>query len=328
MRIYTGSYTRMGGPGVGVCNWEDGKLSLLSAARDLNDMIWVSLSADSKHVYASGSDPETGVGAVASYRVDGDRLVLESIHSTEGNANCHLELSRDGRFLYAANYLSGSVTVMPIVDGVVGEKIQIVAHEGKGPHPTRQEAAHTHQSTFRPGADELFVCDLGIDKVVVYAQDPQTGLLERKQDIDMPAGMGPRHLIFANENLFYITGELDNIVRRVDLIDGKWTITGEISTLPEGFEDKTTSAAIRLAEGALWVSNRGHDSVCKIELDEQGNLLSNSWIMTGGKAPRDFMHIPGAILTANQDGGGLIATNGAVLPMDGVVCICPDWKSI
>ena len=264
MRIYTGSYTRMGGPGVGVCSWEDGKLSLLSTARNLNDMIWVTLSADSKHLYASGSDPETGVGAVADYHVEGDRLVLDGIHTTAGNANCHLELSRDGRFLYAANYLSGSVTVLPLVDGVVGDYIQIVAHEGKGPHPTRQEAPHTHQCTFRPEHDELFVCDLGIDKVVVYAQNPETGMLTRKEDIDMPAGMGPRHLIFANPDLFYITGELDNIVRRVALIDGKWTITGEISTIPADFEEKTTSAAIRLAEGALWVSNRGHDSVCRI----------------------------------------------------------------
>ena len=39
------------------------------------------------------------------------------------------------------------------------------------------------------------------------------------------------------------------------------------------------------------------------------------------------MHLPGAILSANQDGGGLIADNGTVLPMDGVVCICPDWKT-
>ena len=27
MRFYTGSYTRMGGPGVGVCSWENGQLT-------------------------------------------------------------------------------------------------------------------------------------------------------------------------------------------------------------------------------------------------------------------------------------------------------------
>ena len=39
MRFYTGSYTHMGGPGVGVCRWTNGRLSLLATYGDIDDPI-------------------------------------------------------------------------------------------------------------------------------------------------------------------------------------------------------------------------------------------------------------------------------------------------
>lgn len=328
MRFYTGTYTRMGGPGVAVCSWEGGKLSQLGAYHDVNDPTYVILSPDSRYLYAVGSYPENGQGAVASYRVEGDSLVLLSIQATGGLAACHQALSADERFLYVANYLSGSVAVFPVENGVLGERVQLVERTGRGPHPTRQEGPHTHQCVFRPGTSELFVNDLGTDRVAVYSQNPETGLLSQKEEIVMPGGMGPRHLAFADAEHFYVTGELDNWVRRVVLHNGQWVIDGEIRTLPEGWEGETTTAAIRLHEGALWVSNRGHDSLCKIELDADGNMLSASWQMTGGQIPRDFMFVPGGILFAHQAGGGVIASNGASVPVDAAVCICPDFTTI
>lgn len=327
MRFYTGSYTRMGGPGVGVCRWENGQLSMVNAYHDLNDTTFVILSHDQRILYAVGSLPETGESAAASYRVAGDSLELLSCRAAAGKAACHQAESADGRFLYVANYLTGSVSVFPVDDGVLGERIQLVEHTGCGPNTARQECAHTHQCTFRPGTNELFVCDLGIDKVMAYDQNTETGLLSLKEEIAMPGGMGPRHLVFADPDHFYVTGELDNVVRYV-VNDKGWKIIGEMSTLPAEWKGENTSAAIRLHEGALWVSNRGHDSLCKIELGKNGEMLSNSWTFTGGKIPRDFMFVPDGILFAHQGGGGVIASTGASIPMDGAVCICPDWTTV
>ena len=327
MRFYTGSYTRMGGPGVGVCRWENGQLSMVNAYHDLNDTTFVILSGDQRTLYAVGSLPETGESAAASYRVNGDSLELLSIRAAAGKAACHQAESADGRFLYVANYLTGSVSVFPVEDGVLGERIQLVEHTGCGPNTARQECAHTHQCVFRPGTNELFVCDLGIDRVMVYDQNTEDGLLSLKKEIAMPGGMGPRHLVFADTDHFYVTGELDNVVRYV-VNDNGWKIVGEISTLPADWQGVNTSAAIRLHEGALWVSNRGHDSFCKIELGENGEMISSSWTFTGGQIPRDFMFVPGGILYAHQGGGGVIASTGATIPMDGAVCICPDWTTV
>ena len=327
MRFYTGSYTRMGGPGVGVCRWDNGELSMIRAYHDLNDTTFVILSGDQRTLYAVGSLPETGESAAASYRVAGDSLELLSCRAAAGKAACHQAESADGRFLYVANYLTGSVSVFPVEDGVLGERIQLVEHTGCGPNAVRQEAAHTHQCVFRPGTNELFVCDLGIDKVMVYDQNTENGLLTLKEEIVMSGGMGPRHLVFADADHFYVTGELDNVVRYV-VNDGGWKIVDEMSTLPADWQGENTSAAIRLHEGALWVSNRGHDSLCRIELDENGKMLSASWTLTGGQIPRDFMFVPGGILFAHQTGGGVIASNGASIEMDGAVCICLDWTTV
>lgn len=101
MRFYTGSYTRMGGPGVGVCRWENGQLSMVNACHDLNDTTFVILSHDQRTLYAVGSLPETGESAAASYRVAGDSLELLSCRAAAGKAACHQAESADGRFLYA-----------------------------------------------------------------------------------------------------------------------------------------------------------------------------------------------------------------------------------
>ena len=72
-----------------------------------------------------------------------------------------------------------------------------------------------------------------------------------------------------------------------------------------------------------------HDSqINKIELGENGEMISSSWTFTGGQIPRDFMFVPGGILYAHQGGGGVIASTGATIPMDGAVCICPDWTTV
>lgn len=323
MRFYTGTYTRMGGPGISVCHFSNREITKVYSHHDLNDPTYVVLSKNAKTLFAVGSDDD-GNGMAASYQAEDDCLSLISKQHTGGRAACHLTLSPDERFLYVANYLSGSVSVFPVIADNLGKCIQIIEHKGSGPHPTRQEAAHTHQCVFRPETNELFVCDLGIDRIVVYEQDPQNGTLVLKEEIAMPPGMGPRHLVFANTDRFYVTGELDNMVRHCVCKNGSWTIAGEISTLPGTYQGESLSAAIRLFEGMLYVSNRGHDSLCRIQLDRMGNMADADWLPTGGQYPRDFELLPDGAIFAHQNGGGIITKTGASLPMDGAVCICID----
>ena len=323
MRFYTGTYTNIGGPGISVCHWDDEKIIKICSVSELNDPIYLILSDDGKTLFAVGCDEEVK-GVAASYHAGDDELCLISSQETGGCDSCHLALSEDERFLYVANYQNGSISVFPVKDGRLDKCIQFLEHKGSGPNKTRQEAAHTHQCVFRPGTHELFVCDLGMDCIVIYDQDPKGGMLCKKDEIVLPPGMGPRHLVFADKGRFYVTGELDNFVRCCIYTEGSWKIVDEISSLPEGYQGESYTAAIRLYEGKLYVSNRGHDSLCTIRLDEQGRMFDAVCTPTGGLYPRDFVVTPRGIIIANQNGGGIITDAGVSLPMAGAVCICID----
>jgi 6-phosphogluconolactonase len=214
-----------------------------------------------------------------------------------------------------------------VKDGVLAPQIQLLKHTGFGLDKARQEGPHVHQCVFRPGKNELFVCDLGIDQVVVYAQDPETGLLSLQEVIKMPGGMGPRHLVFKDPDCFYVTGELDNMVRHVVYRDG-WQIAGQFSTLPGDWAGESFSGAIRFHNNSLWISNRGHDSLCTMELDETGAPSSATWMYTGGKYPRDFALLSDGIVFAHQTQGGIILSTGTSLPLKGTVCVCPESKGV
>ena len=323
MLCYIGSYTRLGGPGLAVVKEENGHLSLLATEVSIKDPIFCMLSADDATLFVTGANPETGDGIAATYSVDGSTLLLTSMVPTYGSDVCHATLSADERFLYVANYATGCITVLPVQEGKLLPNIQHILHEGSGPSLPRQNSAHTHQCLFRPDSNELFVCDLGMDTVFIYEQDPKTGLLSEKSRIHTEPGMGPRHIVFSSSESFYLVGELDCYVAYYRLTDGEWKCLQRIPLLPEDFKEKNTSAAIRLRNGKLYVSNRGHDSVCVIDLDNNGFMTLNTRVSTRGQAPRDFDFTPeGRMLFANQNGGGLVAEDGDALPLNGTVCVC------
>lgn len=323
MLCYIGTYTKLGGPGVAVVREENGRLELLHTDASIKDPIFAMLSRDDSTLYVTGTDPETGDGIAATYTVDGEKIKLTSMVPTHGSDVCHATLSADERFLYVANYATGCITAFPTKDGKLQPDIQHIVHKGSGPSLPRQDAAHTHQCLFRAETNELFVCDLGMDTVFIYEQDPQSGLLSEKAQIATEPGMGPRHIAFAGKDEFYLVGELDCHAAHYRLIDGEWRCQQRIPLLPADFKTKNTSAAIRLREKKLYVSNRGHDSVCVIDLAEDGSMSYNTHLSSHGQAPRDFDFTPeGRLIFANQNGGGVVVDGGDALPIDGAVCVC------
>lgn len=327
MLCYIGSYTRLGGPGIAVVREENGRMELLHTCDSIKDPIFVTLSGDESILFATGADPVSGEGVAASFAIEGAELHLLSMQPAHGSDVCHATLSEDERYLYTANYATGCITAFPVVDGKLLPSIQHIVHEGSGPSLPRQDMAHTHQCLFRPGTKELFVCDLGMDTIFIYEQDPQTGLLTEKQTIVTAPGMGPRHIAFVSADEFYLVGELDCHAAHYRLVNGEWICLQRIALLPEGFTDKNTSAAIRLHEGKLYISNRGHDSICVMNLDGNGTMTVSGHLSTHGQAPRDFHFTPeGRMIFANQNGGGLVVQDGDMLDLAGVVCVCPSHR--
>ena len=228
------------------------------------------------------------------------------ILSTDGEVACHLTVANG--CVYCANYISGSVKKFPD---------KLVTHKGHGPHPTRQTAAHTHFVTLSP-TDQIFVCDLGLDKIFVYDKD-----LNEEYTISTPNGSGARHLAFLGD-MMYCVNELSSTVSVFKKSGERYEYLADYPALPSDFKGENTAAAIRIQDGFLYISNRGHNSIAAMKI-EGDTLGSAAFTPCGGDFPRDMNICGDYMFCANQYSKTVtslkIGKNGKLSPTDFVMDI-------
>jgi 6-phosphogluconolactonase len=106
-------------------------------------------------------------GAVSAFRIDpdGGALTLLNMKPSHGTDPCHLVVDPSGRFVLVANFMSGSVCVLPIgPDGSLGDATDVVQHHGSSVDPVRQSGPHAHAVTLDAAGRFAFVPDLGLDR--------------------------------------------------------------------------------------------------------------------------------------------------------------------
>ncbi len=286
---------------------ETGALSRKEAIKGVDNPSWLLIHPNGKLLYSVEELNPAGRIAVCSL----ENGALEHLFSleTEGADPCHLSLSPDGRFLFAANYSSGSLSVFRLdssgrPEGMTDHK----QHMGKGINPDRQEGPHVHFSQMIDG--RLYVCDLGLDRVVVYELDEKTGKLAGcGDDICFPSGFGPRHLAAhdAHKDFLYVLGELTGDVGVLKRDGNKYKLIQCVSSLPEYLAgekaaEENTAAAIKFNENGrlLFVSNRGADTITSFLVREDGRIEKVDCISSGGNGPRDFAVFGNCIVAANH----------------------------
>ena len=238
-------------------------------------------------------------GAVHAGRLNNSLTKVAGI-GTEGSSPCHLALSADAAWLYAANYMGGSLAVFALNEaGNLVARTDVRRHLGRGVNPDRQESAHVHFSAEIEGL--VYVCDLGMDAIVVYQN--LTGALREVGRIAMPAGSGPRHLAHSEKHpdRLYCVAELGNRVFELKREGGAFAIAQSLSTLPDDFAGFSTAAAIHMTPQGdlLMASNRGHDSIAVFPVQPDGSLCEP--VISGCVAePRDFMICGDHVLAASQ----------------------------
>lgn len=196
----------------------------------------------------------------------------EDLGGTKGKCACHLAV--DGERVYITNYLTGNVVSVP------GNAVQ---QTGSGPNKARQESSHTHFVCVSPENQYILAVNLGNDTIYTYTKD-----LQEVSRAHVESGQGCRHLAFSPDGkLCYCANELGNTVTVFGYADGVLTPKETYSTLPSDFAGQNTVAAIRVHNGFVYVSNRGHDSVAAFEICGD-TLKRRSITKTGGKSPRDF----------------------------------------
>ncbi len=253
-------------------------------------------------------------GTVSAFAVEASTGRLEFLNRqlTHGTDPCHVLVDGQGKYVFVANFASGSVCVLPVrADGSLEAASDFVQHQGASIDPARQKGAHAHAVTLDAANRFAFVPDLGLDRLLVYRFDAQRGMLEAHTVpwIKMKPGAGPRHLVFHPGGAFaYLVNELDStvVVLAYDGRSGTFECRQTVSTLPAGFAGASTCADIQVAPSGAFVyaSNRGHDSIAIYRVDPVvGTLNCVGHQASGGQTPRSFGIDPtGAwLLVANQD---------------------------
>lgn len=271
-----------------------------AVVEDLSNPSFLAFSADHKYLYAC--EELTECGSVSAFRLSDDKRNLEKLNTLTfpGAASCHVTVSPNGKYVLVSNFLSGTIDSCSVyTDGRLNKVVSSHEHIGSSIRTDwNQDHARCHEAVFTPDGKQVLVMDLGADKIVVYNFDEESGAMDEVSQMSTKPGDGPRHAVFNKSgSLLYVTCEISNQMLVCDY-DKRTMLLREIqriSTLPNNFEQWSITAEIQLTkdERFIYISNRGHNSIVKFELDYKTGLPSSpEFFPTEGDEPRMFAFDP------------------------------------
>ncbi|HEV7839418.1 MAG TPA: lactonase family protein [Gemmatimonadaceae bacterium] len=323
--LYVGTYTQDGrADGIYLLRMDrrSGKLQRVGAVDAGANPSFLAIHPNGRVLYAVNELEKyngKASGAVSAFAIASDTgsLTRRNEQPSEGGAPCYVSVDRSGRVVLVANYVGGSVALLPVqADGALAPATQVVQHKGSGPNAERQSEPHAHFIVADPSNRFVLAADLGADRVFVYRLDLDRKSLQHVEggDAIMRSGAGPRHIAFhPTLPLVFVANELDSTVAalRFDAERGALTPLGTYSTLPAGWTGTNYPADIHIARSGrtLYVSNRGHNSIAVFSVAEStGALALDQVISTHGDWPRNFSLDPTGrwLLVANQRSDSVI----------------------
>lgn len=306
--LLVGTYTNRTSEGIYVYEFNSftGEVKPVSVASGLINPSFLTIAPDGKSVYAvAENEPEGGVYALQFNSATG-QLKFMNEQSSGGAHPCYIDINKAGKTLVIANYTGASVSVLPVKGNkAVGELLQNIPHTGSSINPERQTSPHPHSAVFGPKNNDVFVPDLGQDRIIQY-QVEKAGTLKQVGFVQAEPGSGPRHLSFhPNHKFAYVINELNASITAYQY-DKTLTPIQTIKTVPDDFTGKNWCADIHVSPDGLFLygTNRGHDSIVCYKIDAAtGQLTLVERQSVQGKWPRNFMIDPTGnfVLVANQE---------------------------
>src|SRR5688572_8204966 len=322
--LYVGTYTetrRSDGIYLIRMNRRSGKLERVGAVNAGRNPSFLAIHPNGRVVYAVNELERykwRASGAVSSFTIASGTGALTKCNEqlSEGGAPCFVSVDRSGRIALVANYVGGSVALLPIKpDGSLAPATDVEQHKGTGPNAARQGAPHAHCIVTDPSNRFVLAADLGVDRVLLYRLDLDRKSLSHMDggDAIMRPGAGPRHIVFhPTLPLLFVANELDSTVTtvRFDAERGKLIPLETRSTVPAGWSGTNYPADIHVALSGrtLYVSNRGHNSLAVFSVAASGALALEQLISTDGDWPRNFSLDPTNrwLLVANQRSNSIV----------------------
>ncbi|AME26832.1 lactonase family protein [Burkholderia sp. PAMC 26561] len=337
------------GKGIGVYAVEpsSGSWEHVESFEPLENPSFLTLNEAQNILYAVHGDGTE----VSSYAVNATTGKLTALNRQPcgGRNPVHLALSQSGESLVVANYATGNAAQLPIdPDGSLGSVASSVHFPGAaGPHRIEQVSSHPHHIsrfvTRRYNTDWHIVPDKGLDTVFAVRWDgvdsmpiPTSGRARE--------GAGPRHAVFhPTLAMIYVANELDSTLTAwsFDPLSGALKPLHTMSVVPCDSHKLSRAAgiAIRHDATALYISNRGHDSIATVALDGATGIPSKArWIDAQGQCPRFIClsHDGRMLYVANEQSDSIVqylldAKTGAPTPTGHVVSagspVCITFKT-
>ncbi|MQU27208.1 beta-propeller fold lactonase family protein [Pseudomonas helleri] len=290
---------------------------------------WLTLSKDQQRLFVvneNGKGQSDVVGRISSLAIDPKTNELSLINQVKslGEEPTHSSLSADERYLFVANYgvhedPGGSLAVLPINDqGQLQAVTQMSSHQASLVNPERQMSAHVHSVVSSPDGKFVFANDLGADKIFVYRYDPAANVehplvAANPAAVELPAGSGPRHLLFSKDGKHaYLTTEMSAQVFVFDYADGHLKQRQAVDLAHGQPQEKRAAGALHTsADGKfLYVSNLGKaNELLVFTIDPMtGELTEIQRRSVEGDHPREFTLSPNGkfVLVANQMSNAIV----------------------
>lgn len=314
--LFVGTYTTKTSEGIYTYrfNTQTGEATPITVAKGIKNPSFQAISPDHRFLY---SVTEMNGGAVSAFSIDKNsgNLTLLNTQSAGGNGPCHVDVDKTGKWVLVGNYGGGSLSILPVqTDGSLGIATQTIQHEGNSINTKRQEKPHVHSINIAPNNRDIFVPDLGTDKIMTYTLDKKSGQLSAGNPPFWSAtpGAGPRHFTFhPNGKWAYVIQELDATITGFDYKKGKLEAFQTVKTLPDDYIGLKWCADIHISPDGkfLYGSNRAHESLVIFSINPKtGQLTFVGHQDVLGKTPRNFMIDPTGkwVLVANQDSDNVV----------------------
>jgi 6-phosphogluconolactonase len=341
--VFIGTYTSGSSKGIYVYKLDTatGALSFVCSSPQTSNPSYLALHPNKRWVYSVN---ENNSGTISAFNFDTVKNEITFINtvSSVGSGPCHISIDNTGKYVLAANYNSGSVTVCPInPDGSLGSSASSDQHSGTGPVAGRQDGPHAHM-IIQAENNFIYNTDLGIDKIKIYSLDTTNGkLATTNNDASTLAGAGPRHIEFhPGKPWAYVICELDGTVEayNIDTATGAMSRFQTISTLPVGITAAAASADIHITPDGknLYASNRGsNNNIAMYSIDQiSGELTLLGHQSAQGTTPRNFVIDPSGkfllvacqgnskVITFKIDSStGLLISTGNQISIPNPVCL-------
>lgn len=329
-----GTYTDGPQQGLNILRFspEEDSISAKVLSPDIQNPSFVIATRDADRVFTLEETAGEGGGDIVSFSFDKNTMKLNMLSkaSSGGDHPCYIGMSPNEKFIAAANYTGGSLSILSNEPDGTLKLLQTIQHEGSSINEARQNSPHVHSTVFNPSGDRLLVADLGTDKIYNYKVSPESDtLLSLVAEYDQSPGDGPRHLTFSNDgNTVFVVQELTAMLEIYDFKEDTFTLKQRLSLLDEGFTGDVGAAEVRVTPDGqnVYASNRGDANTISVFLKNAGGEYERIQnIPSGGIMPRNFNFTKDGeyLLAAHQ------ASNDVVVfkrnPEDGKLSKTP-WK--